>query len=137
MFLPTSSDSVPDSTLRSDSELEYAKYVKAEHTVDDESLSPLSWWQAHWYEYPILRTIAIKYIVCQVTSAESERSFSIAKLVYSRRGGWAMRAGRFSQLVFHSLNDPTIKRVRDDRRDSRVIGRAVRYHKERTYLPTW
>lgn len=76
--------SVPEKqTSMSDAvEHELAKFwdVKVSITVD-----PLMWWRMHSAEYPILSTLARKYLAIPATSAPAERVFSIAGDVVSKK----------------------------------------------------
>ena len=72
------------SDLERDCTRELDLYVQAEslHSVNE---NPLEWWKKHEKKYPVLSTLAKTYLAVPATSAPTERVFSAASGILSKR----------------------------------------------------
>ncbi len=80
---------------------EVEAYQRApEQDVED---YPLQWWKAEENRYPILATLARKYLCIPASSAASERLFSASGLVVTPRRA-ALKPHKVNMLGFLSRN---------------------------------
>ena len=70
-------------TSHSEAEIECTQFL-AEAQID-RSADPLTWWQQNQHRFPLLATLAKKYLCICATSVPSERLFSSAGLVVNKR----------------------------------------------------
>ena len=80
---------------------EIQKYI----SEDPVSESPLIWWQNKRSKYPILSSLAQKYLSVPATSVPSERAFSIAGHVVNRKRA-CLNPDSVNMLVFLADNLP-------------------------------
>lgn len=67
------------------------------------SESPLVWWKANGYKYPLLSVVAIKYLCIPATSVPSEWVFSTAgDIVTAQRS--ALKSKHVDKLIFLKKN---------------------------------
>lgn len=71
------------------------------------NLNPLEWWKLNGNRYPGLLTLVLKYLGCPGTSTPSERIFSKAGEIVSRRRA-SLNPSTVDMLVFLSKNLPAI-----------------------------
>ncbi|KAK1944906.1 Zinc finger BED domain-containing protein 1 [Phytophthora citrophthora] len=70
---------------------------------DQSSPSPLSWWKTHHFNFPIIATLARKWLGCVASSVPSERSFSTAGNTITKRRS-ALKADTVRDIIFMAQN---------------------------------
>ena len=66
-------------------EQEIARYLGSNVKAGDECLTVLQWWKANECFYPRISRLAKKYLACQASSVSSERVFSLAGTLVSKK----------------------------------------------------
>jgi hypothetical protein len=64
-------------------EEEYMEYIK-ESIISNKDINPLDFWKQNTYRFPILSTLARRYLAIPVTSASIERVFSISNNIITK-----------------------------------------------------
>ena len=62
-----------------------ARYLGSNVKAEDECLTVLQWWKANECFYPRISRLAKKYLACQASSISSERVFSLASTLVSKK----------------------------------------------------
>eukprot|EP00042_Codosiga_hollandica_P056643 m.820826 g.820826 ORF g.820826 m.820826 type:complete len:258 (+) comp59395_c0_seq46:6164-6937(+) len=86
---------------------------------DNEQLSVLDYWSQYFVKFPLVFQLARRYLSMLPSSAEAERAFSVAKFLHQDRR-CAMTDRRFAELCFVKFNEPTLVRLRENRRRLRA-----------------
>ena len=79
----------------------------------DINTNPLQWWKLNGGRYPRLTILALKYLGIPATSVPSERVFSKAGEIVSRRRA-SLKPSSVDMLVFLSKNIPAVDSYRDN-----------------------
>ena len=79
----------------------------------DINTNPLQWWKLNGGRYPRLTILALKYLGIPATSVSSERVFSKAGEIVSRRRA-SLIPSSVDMLVFLSKNIPAVDSYRDN-----------------------
>jgi len=88
-----------DDTVESDDEV--AQYLQTTFNFPpDESFNPLKFWSNSAQQFPKLAHVARSIFCCPAASSASERAFSNAGAVYSKRRGGTMSATTLEALCF-------------------------------------
>ena len=80
-------------------EKELHKYISGDPVTDN----PLTWWQNKQVKYPILSSLARKYLCIPATSVPSEHAFSIAGHIVNRKRA-CLNPDSVNMLVFLAEN---------------------------------
>src|SRR5689334_18882017 len=76
----------------------YSNTLPANHADD-----PLAWWRERRNEFPVMATLARKYLACPATSAPCERLWSVAGVTVTAKRG-RLAADKIEKLVFAHEN---------------------------------
>ena len=76
-------------------EKELHKYISEDPVTDN----PLTWWQSNQVKYPVLSSLARKYLCIPATSVPSERAFRTAGHVVNRKRA-CLNPDSVNMLVF-------------------------------------
>ena len=82
---------------------EIGRYLASEIPEEDIKLSILEWWKRNQYLYPRLSILAKKYLCIPASSVPSERVFSLAGQVVSKKRS-RMNASNVDMLIFMNKN---------------------------------
>jgi len=80
----------------------------------EETFDPLMFWKGNWKQFPKLAHVARNVFACLAASSASERAFSKAGSIYSRRRGGNMKPSTLEALCFlHSAANsaPTVLKM--------------------------
>ena len=80
---------------------EIEEYLK--HTIIDPDTNPLKWWRVHTAQYPVISKLTRKYLCICASSSPSERIFSIAGHIVSKKRN-ALKPDKINMLVFLAKN---------------------------------
>ena len=73
--------------------------------VTKDPFNPYKYWEEQRVAFPVLRSLAKRYLTAPSTSAESERMFSTGTVIYNHLRQ-SMTAPTFQMLLFLSRNMP-------------------------------
>lgn len=91
--------------INHDNEDEVAVYISTNFSYPaEESFNPLLFWKDNAKQFPKLAHVARCIFACPAASSASERAFSLAGVIYSKRRGGTMNRETLEALCFlHSL----------------------------------
>lgn len=70
----------------------------------DMKFQPLAWWEANGKNYPVLCSLALRYLVIPPSSAPSESIFSLCSQLNSKDRGSIEKFERFPKIIFARHN---------------------------------
>lgn len=73
----------------------------------DWTCDPIEWWKSNASRFPILASVARRFLSAPATSIASEQTFSVAKAVYDPRRA-KMSGGKAEMLIFLNRNLPLL-----------------------------
>ena len=88
-------------TPQQKAEIEVESYLRI--PLQDVEGDPLQWWKVEEKNYPILATLARKYLCICATSSPSERLFSTSGLLVTPKRS-SLKPDKVNMLVFLSRN---------------------------------
>ena len=82
---------------------EISRYTKSEISDEEMKLSILEWWKQNQYLYPRLSVLAKKYLCIPASSVPSERGFSLAGQIVSKKRA-RMHSANVDMFIFLNKN---------------------------------